>query len=178
MMERADAELVEAACKGEVSSFGELYRRHYRAAVGIAYCALSDRHLAEDAAQESFAIACRNLGRLRSGEKFAGWIGGICRKVSRRLAKSKWRYRLPEDVFTATDAPPEEDRAIAVRRSVRRLPARAREVIVLYYFSGLTHEQMAATLGISPQAVHGRLIRARRKLAEDLSRNGLGRRNS
>ena len=39
MLERTDAELVEAARNGDVSSFGELYRRHYAAAVGIAYCA-------------------------------------------------------------------------------------------------------------------------------------------
>ena len=45
---------------------------------------------------------------------------------------------------------------------------------MLHYFSGLTYQQIADTLGISPQAVHGRLIRARRKMAEDLRRNGLG----
>ena len=61
-----------------------------------------------------------------------------------------------------------------VRQSVGRLPERAREVVLLHYFSGLTHEQIAAALGTSPQAVHGRLLRARRKMAEDLRRNGLG----
>jgi RNA polymerase sigma factor (sigma-70 family) len=49
-------------------------------------------------------------------------------------------------------------------------------VILLHYFSGLSHQAIAEILGISPQAVHGRLLRARRKLAEDLRRNGLGRR--
>ena len=34
----------------------------------------------------------------------------------------------------------------------------------------------AFELGTSPQAVHGRLLRARRKMAEDLRRNGFGRR--
>ena len=48
-------------------------------------------------------------------------------------------------------------------------------MILLHYFSGLTHEQIAATLGTSPQAVHGRLLRARRKMAEDLRRNGFGK---
>lgn len=55
------AELVEAACNGDVDSFGELYRRRYAALVGVAYRVLSDRHLAEDAAQEAFAVACRDL---------------------------------------------------------------------------------------------------------------------
>ncbi len=38
-------------------SFGRLYERHYRMAVGLAYSRLSDPHLAEDAAQEAFAVA-------------------------------------------------------------------------------------------------------------------------
>ena len=91
---RTDAELVEAARNGDVSSFGELYRRYYAAAVGIAYCWVPDRHLAEDAAQEAFAIACRDLGRLRRADKFAGWLKAICRKVARRFAKSKPRHEL------------------------------------------------------------------------------------
>ena len=175
---RTDAELVEAARNGDVSSFGELYRRYYAAAVGIAYCWVSDRHLAEDAAQEAFAIACRDLGRLRRAEKFAGWLKAICRKVARRFAKSKSRHELPADVASPTTADAGDDRASLVRQSVRRLPERAREVILLHYFSGLSYEEIAGILKTSPQAVHGRLIRARRKMAEDLRRNGLGRRES
>jgi RNA polymerase sigma-70 factor (ECF subfamily) len=168
-----DAELVCAARNGDVDSFGELYRRHYRAAVGIAYCALSDHHLAEDAAQEAFAVACRDLGRLRDPGKFAAWLGSICRLVARRLAKTKPRHPLPEaDLPAASD--PGDERAGLVRQAVERLPQSGREVVVLHYFSGLSHEQIAATLGISPQAVHGRLIRARRTMAAILSRNGFG----
>jgi RNA polymerase sigma-70 factor (ECF subfamily) len=176
MLERTDAELVEAARSGDVSSFGELYRRHYKAVVGIAYSAAADYHLAEDAAQEAFAVACRDLGRLRRAERFAAWLGAICRKTARRLARAKSRGCLPAHIVAATTADPAGDRAGLVRRSVARLPLRTREVIVLHYFSRLSYEEIAATLGTSPQAVHGRLLRARRKLAEDLRRNGLGRR--
>ena len=178
MSERTDAELVEAARNGDVGSFGELYRRHYAKAVGIAYCATSDRHLAEDAAQEAFAVACRDLVRLRQADKFAGWLVAICRKTARRVARSKFRHPLSEEISSAADSDSDDDRAEAVRQSVRRLPASAREVIVLHYFSGLSHEQISAALGISPQAVHGRLIRARRKIAEDLRHSGLIRRKT
>jgi RNA polymerase sigma-70 factor, ECF subfamily len=178
MMDSTDAELVLAACRGNVNSFGELYCRHYRAAVGIALCTLADRHLAEDAAQETFAVACRTLDRLRSGEKFAAWVGGICRKVARRQAKLKTRFPLPEETPSPAESPAESDHAEEVRLAVHRLPRRAKEVVVLHYFSGLTHEQIAAALGVSPQAVHGRLIRARRKIADDLRRNGFPRSES
>ena len=178
MSERTDAELVEAARNGDVGSFGELYCRHYAKAVGIAYCATGDRHLAEDAAQEAFAVACRDLGRLRQADKFAPWLIAICRKAARRVARSKFRHPLSEDMPSTADQNPDDDRGEAVRQSVRRLPGSAREVIVLHYFSGLSHEQISAALGISPQAVHGRLIRARRKIAEDIRLSGLVRRKT
>ena len=96
--ERPDAELVAAAREGDTDSFTELYRRYYAAAVGIAYSTLSDRHLAEDAAQEAFAIVCRDLGRLRRDDKFVHWLNAICRKVACRLVKWKSRGGLPEDL--------------------------------------------------------------------------------
>jgi RNA polymerase sigma-70 factor, ECF subfamily len=183
MRERSDAKLVAAAREGDVDSFTELYRRHYVAAVGIAYSTLSDRHLAEDAAQEAFAIVCRDLVRLRRDDKFVHWLNAICRKVACRLTKWKSRNGLPEDLpwAAATDrgddlAKSRADRANLVRQAVQRLSANAREIVVLRYFSGLSHEQIAAALGISAQAVHSRLRRARRKMADFLKRDGVGRR--
>ena len=181
--ERPDAELVGAGRRGDADSFAELYHRHYVAAVGIAYSTSSDRHLAEDAAQEAFAIVCRDFGRLRRDDKFVHWLNAICRKVACRLVKWKSRGGLPEDLpwHAATDhgddrANAREDRANLVRQSLQRLSAHAREIVVLRYFSGLSHEQIAAVLGISAEAVHSRLCRARRKMADFLKRNGVGRR--
>ena len=180
--ERPDAELVAAARQGDADSFAELYLRHYAAAVGIAYAALSDRHLAEDAAQEAFAIVCRDLGRLRRDDKFVHWLNAICRKVACRLVKWKSRNGLPDDrPWAAADhgdgrADSRDDRAKLVRQAVQRLSASAREIVVLRYFSGLKQEQIGAALGISAQAVHSRLCRARRKMADFLMRNGVGRR--
>lgn len=50
-LQQSDAELVAAACQGDLASFGRLYERHYRMAVGLASSRLSDGHLAEDAGQ-------------------------------------------------------------------------------------------------------------------------------
>ncbi len=62
-----------------------------------------------------------------------------------------------------------------VRQTVQNLPIPQREVVMLRYFSGLSYEQIAETLGISSRAVNGRLTRAKRKMAESLKRKGLGK---
>ena len=169
MNDGTEVQLVEAARNGNVESFGALYDRYYPAVVGVAYAMLGDIHQAEDTAQETFAIACRDLKRLRQAEKFAGWLRGICRNVAKGLIRSRSR-RVELDVPTVIDESASKDgSAEAVRQAVTELPARAREVVLLHYFSGLSHEEIARLLATSPQAIHGRLVRARRKLAPRLS---------
>jgi RNA polymerase sigma-70 factor, ECF subfamily len=172
--ELTDAELVETARHGDLDSFGALYQRHYTAMVGVAYCALGDRHLAEDAAQEAFAVAWRDLGRLRDVARFSGWLRQICRNVAVAMARKRPECVPFRDLPTAATDRSERDRQL-VWQAVGQLPALGKEVILLHYFSGLSHDAIAAMLEISPQAVHGRLLRARRVLAKRLPKLGLER---
>jgi RNA polymerase sigma-70 factor (ECF subfamily) len=169
---KSDAELVESARRGDIDGFGELYRRHYGGMVGIAYALLADRHAAEDAAQEAFAVACRDLPRLRDADRFPAWLSAICRNVARGMAASAARRVAMEAAASgAEEATPAEREIVEfVRQSVVRLPAAHREAVMLHYFSGLSHEEAARVLGVTPQAVHGRLQRARRAIAKDLNR--------
>jgi RNA polymerase sigma-70 factor (ECF subfamily) len=171
---RTEAELVEAARGGDVESFGELYRRHYAPAAGIAYGVLADRHLAEDAAQEAFVIAAGQLAGLRNAARFAPWICTIARRVASQMARSRRERNTLDDTEAAPMANQGPHPTDLVRQAVLDLPDRSREVVVLHYFTGLSHKEIAASLGLSAEAVHGRLVRARRMLAERLSGNGMG----
>jgi RNA polymerase sigma-70 factor (ECF subfamily) len=169
-----ETELVEAARRGDVDSLGELYRRHYATVVGVAYCVLADRNLAEDAAQEAFAIACRELVRLRHAERFVPWICTIARRLALRMAPPRRDRGLLTEAAAAPPAHGGPHPGDLVEQAVRDLPARAREVVVLHYYTGLSHKEIAASLGLSLEAVHGRLVRARRILADRLRGNGMG----
>jgi RNA polymerase sigma-70 factor (ECF subfamily) len=169
-LERTDAELVEGACCGDIASFRELYERHYAMAVAIANSRLSDPHLAEDAAQEAFATACRRLASLKNRQRFSQWLGTICRRAASRMARSRTSHTPIDDVaIEAVQSNGDAHASLRVRRAMARLPAAGREVIWLHYFSGLSYQQISQTLGITPQSVHGRLQRARRALAEALT---------
>jgi RNA polymerase sigma-70 factor (ECF subfamily) len=164
--------LVEAAQNGHLESFEALYQRYYGAMVALAYSVLADIHLAEDAAQETFAIACRNLPNLRRKDKFAAWLGGICRNVARQM-----RRRENQAVTASACQPPrnpdsKDDRTDAIRRAVWQLRPAERELVVLRYYDNMPYEQIAFVLGISAGAVNGRLIRAKRKIAAYLKRDG------
>jgi RNA polymerase sigma-70 factor (ECF subfamily) len=160
-LESSDADLVNAACGGDVDSFRKLYERYYRLAVGIARSRLSDRHLAEDAAQEAFATACRSLPSLRDANRFPEWLGTICRRTASKLARSQANGK-PIEREPVSPVISENAAAAKLHEALAQLPLSAREVLNLHYFSGLSYEEIARALGISPQAVHGRLQRARR----------------
>ncbi|MHC4889580.1 MAG: RNA polymerase sigma factor, partial [Planctomycetota bacterium] len=85
----SETKLVEAAQNGHLESFGALYKVYHSPMVALAYSMLADRDLAEDAAQEVFAIACRDLLSLRREDKFGAWLAGICRNVARQMLRSR-----------------------------------------------------------------------------------------
>jgi RNA polymerase sigma-70 factor (ECF subfamily) len=178
MNESEDTQLVEAARNGDVRSFAELYKRHYVRMVGVAYCILSDRHLAEDAAQEAFAIACRELGRLRRAEKFASWLGVLCRNVANRMARRRTEVVASEDVPAPRSDASRDGLHQAVRQTVQNLPIQQREVVMLRYFSGLSYEQIAAALGISSRAVNGRLTEPNGRWPKASKERALGKKIS
>jgi RNA polymerase sigma-70 factor (ECF subfamily) len=127
-------------------------------------------HLAEDAAQEAFATACRKLHTLRDGSRFPEWLGTICRRTANRMARAGDRGNgRPVERTSLPPSATEDTSGAKVQHAVSQLPRATREVVLLHYFSGLSYDEIARTLGTTPQAVHGRLQRARRQLAELLS---------
>ena len=66
-MDETEPTLVKTAQQGDLDSFGTLCQRYESALAAIAYATLGDHHLAEDAAQESFAKA---LSRFRAEASF------------------------------------------------------------------------------------------------------------
>ena len=170
--ELSEERIVGAAQNGHLESFANLYNRYYSSMVALAYSVLADTHLAEDAAQEAFAIACRDLPNLKSKDKFAAWLAGICRNVARQMYKSKGKLIALNVEPPAENEDKKDNCANAIRQAVWKLRAVDREPIVLRYYDNMSYEQIASVLGISTQAVNGRLIRAKRKITKYLKRNG------
>ena len=168
----SDTKLVEAAQNGHLESFGALYHRYHSPMVALAYSMLADRDLAEDAAQEVFAIACRNIESLKSKDRFAAWLAGICRNVSRQMLKANiTRSRALNIEQPARSDSKCDDKRETIRRAVWSLREADRELIVMRYFDGFSQAHISQVLGISPQAVNGRLVRAKRKIAKYLKQN-------
>jgi RNA polymerase sigma-70 factor (ECF subfamily) len=172
MSERPERELAESAQRGDGESFTELCRRYYAAMVAIGHSIIGDRHLAEDAAQQAFATAAVKLPELRDTERFASWLGVICRNAANDIGR-KQRVVFNADNLSRLPAEQNEIRdTTAIKDAVAGLSPEAREVIYLRYYDGLTYERISKVLGITEEAINGRLRRAKEKIAEHLKRSG------
>jgi RNA polymerase sigma-70 factor (ECF subfamily) len=172
MTDRPDKQLAEAAIKGDGDSFTELCRRYYPAMVAIAHSVIGDRHLAEDAAQQAFATAAVKLPELRDAERFASWLGVICRNSANDIGRKQQRIYGTDELSKVPARQDDPQDTEAVRQAVARLNPEAREVIYLRYYDGLTYERISKVLGISEEAINGRLRRAKGKIAEYLKQSG------
>ena len=92
-MTRADVvallTLVIQAQSGDLEAFAAIVRRFQDMAVGYGYSLLGDVYLAEDAAQEAFTSAYRDLSQLREPAAFPGWFRTIIFKQCHRLIRRR-----------------------------------------------------------------------------------------
>ena len=141
----------------------------------LCYLYLHDEAMAEDAVQETFLKVYRSLKDFRgeAGEKT--WLTRIAINTCKDTLRSGW-FRHMDRRVTAETLPAREEadpyhREVAA--AVMNLPRKLREVILLYYYSGLNTLEIAETLKISQPAVTGRLKRARERLKTDLGGGGI-----
>jgi len=172
--DKPDNVLVEQAAKGDGDSFTELCRRYYGPMVAIGHAIIGDRHLAEDAAQQAFAKAAVHLPRLHKPEQFGRWVAAICRNEARDLVRMRPGFQGDDESPEPADrrGPEPDETGEAVKKALGRLSAEAKEVVYLRFYDGLSYERISAVLGISEQAINGRLRRAKRQLAQYLRRDG------
>ena len=173
MLEReCDKTLVEQAAKGDGESFTELCRRYYGAMVAIGHAILRDRHLAEDAAQQAFAKVAVSLPKLRNADQFGLWVAAICRNEAKDLARDRRELPMDDEPPVVEGQPNSGESDKIVREALNQLPAEAKEVIYLRFYDGLSYDRISAVLGVSEQAINGRLRRAKKRLAQYLRRSG------
>jgi len=176
MTNEEDPILVRRALQADPESFGELCRRYYQPLVAVADSILLDHHLAEDAAQEALAQACRQLARLRKPERFGPWVAAICRNVAKDMLRDRRRQRASAEDCEPQAPEHEQDGAgDVVAEALQHLPPHLREVVFLRFYDELSYEQMAQVLDATPESIDGRLRRAKKRIAAYLSKRGFGR---
>jgi RNA polymerase sigma-70 factor (ECF subfamily) len=69
-----EADLVALAQQGDRAAFGELVCQHRQGVIKVVYRLCGDSELAEDAAQEAFIRAWKNIHRYQPRSPFRNWV--------------------------------------------------------------------------------------------------------
>ncbi len=173
-----DAQLVLKCLAGDADSFGVLVRRYQNAAFATALTFVRNRPDAQDIVQEAFIAAYCKMRQLREPIAFAGWL----RRIVVNCCKEHLRKRqfLQTHIFSLDAAAgalarlaeaeyDNHEEKVALWDAVDSLPESYRSVALMYYFSGLSYEEMATFLEVPISTIRGRLQKARVRLREALS---------
>lgn len=171
-----DADLAVLAQAGNREAFGELVNRYVGQARRVARAVLREPADADDAVQDAFLSALRNLGRFDPGRPFGPWLLRIVANAATdRLRRRRVRAVEPIGPEMAThEAGPDRvaERAAlgeALRAALQTLPERQRVAVVLFDVEGYSHREIAEVLGVPEGTVRSHVFHARRALREALT---------
>jgi len=151
----------EAFVKRVETWFDSIYSKYYKEMIGIAFHLLGDRELAKDITQSAFLALLTKYDQLRNHPNIEGWL----RVTVRNLV---WNEQKKAHYSVEVPLSPEYEPAVSSDASsfLALLPPELKEeeqqVLYFFYEVGLTHEEIAARLGCTPEACRMRLYRAKK----------------
>jgi RNA polymerase sigma-70 factor (ECF subfamily) len=171
--------LVEQFSRGDEAAFDRIVEQYTADVAALANRLLGWPGDVEDVTQDIFLAAFLGLKKFRCDCKLKTWLFTItinkCRSYRhRRLARLPRFARADAEAPLASAAAKQrsmmdEEEFNRVRRAVAALPAKYREPVILTYLQGLAKDEISRMLGISKNALHVRLSRARERLRKDLT---------
>jgi RNA polymerase sigma-70 factor, ECF subfamily len=152
---------VELAMHGDHDAFASLAAASADRLFALARMILRDADRAEDATQEALVKAWRELPKLRDPDRFDAWLRRLLVNACYDEARRTTRRAEVRSIPVAHPLVDDPGRALADRdrvdRGLRRIPVEQRAVLVLHHHLGLTHVEIAETLGLPLGTVKSRL---------------------
>ncbi len=171
--------LIQASRQGDLDAFNRLVLAYQDLVFSQAFRMMGDAESAEDASQEAFISAYRNIRNYRGGS-FRAWLLRIVTNACYdELRRRKRRPTVPLEPVDANDdelespgwladtAEQPEEAAVraeldrVIRRCLEELPDEFRAMVVLVDLQGLDYTEAAEVIGSPVGTVKSRLSRAR-----------------
>ena len=172
------ASLVRRAQAGNSEAFSELYMLTYKQAYNYALRYMKDEHLAQDAVQETYITAFKNLKGIKDPSLFVAWLNQInfhtcfdmCKKINSsygfidsehlELTHDDNIEHNPEDMYE------KQYEIEKLREAIEALPFHEKQVIVMRFYNEMKLEDIAKALSISRSTVKRYLQSAKDKLSK------------
>jgi RNA polymerase sigma-70 factor (ECF subfamily) len=173
----AEDVLIRRALDGDAEAFGALVEQYQSHVYNLCLRMLGRPADAEDAAQETFVRAYRQLHSYQPERKFSTWLLSIAAHYCIDQLRRKSWVSLDSLPFFDRAAPDREEPERATLEGEARdemqellsvLPLKYRTPVLLRYWYDMSNAEIAETLGLTEGAVKTRLFRAREMLEQEL----------
>lgn len=138
----------------------------------MCYIYLHDYQLAEDVAQETFIKVYQHYGEFQNKSSVKTWILKIAINLCKNQMRTHWWKCRSDKEFEEADTNESYDTFLdkqMVLSEIGKLPAKYKEVILLYYYQELTIPEIATLLNEKESTIKARLVRGRKKLESELA---------
>lgn len=168
-------DLIDRCRAGDRDAYYRLYKAFSRQMFNTAYRITGREEDAEDALQEAFISAFRNLGSYRGDATFGAWLKRIVINKSINILKKRRHEVMPDNDLR--DVAEEDEPATyregltveRVKKAIGELPDGYRTVLSLYLLEGYDHQEIAEIMNISESTSKSQLNRAKSRLREKLN---------
>lgn len=169
---------------GDASAYEALFMAYYEPLVRFAFNHVKERASAEEVVQEVFLRLWAQRAQWEVRDTVRAYLYGAVRNrifnwLRRHQLERRWTARADaseaDEVSRVAQARSADDQVHArelddaIHRAIAQLPPRRREVFVLSRMHHLSHDQIAAVLGISVKTVHEQIGRALKSLRASLA---------
>jgi RNA polymerase sigma-70 factor (ECF subfamily) len=165
------------------AEFEEIYQRHTREVWALVYARWLNAEVALDIMQEAFLRLWKQWQEGGAILNPRAWLLRVARNLAEDHAKSAFRRNGTQSPQTMNgvkgreslplDDMEREESFRQLRKELSQLAPADREILTLRYSLDYNASQIADILDINPTAVHMRLSRARQRLADRLSAQGV-----
>jgi RNA polymerase sigma-70 factor (ECF subfamily) len=172
-----ESEWLVRAIEGNDEAFARLVELYQKPVYNLCYRMLGTPGDAEDAAQETFLRAYRNLRRYDPKRSFATWLLSIAsHHCIDQLRKRRFNAFSMDDEENTWLEPPDpgmepeavvsvQEKQMQVQALLENLSPKDRAAVVMRYWYEYSYEEIAQELSLTVSSVKSRLHRSRRELA-------------
>jgi len=173
MQDKDEPTLIAQTLSGDTHAYGELVDRYKNALYHHCFAIVRDEDVAEDLAQETFITAYYKLHSYKSQYRLSTWLFKIATNKALTWLKKAGREIAADDELIASIAsshpgPDKSAEYSELHEAVSRLKADQRAVVSLYYWQGLSYQEIAGVLSVPIGSVRGWMSRAKDQLRKEL----------
>ncbi len=179
-------ELISRAQRGDRQCLDQLAQQARERLHTYAYRLTQREDLAQEIVQETLLEMCMVIGKLKKADRFWPWLYGIAVNKLRRHYRTERKQRnvavssatrkgtLKERQDGLENLVSEELKEI-VSTAMAKLRTRHKAILIMRCYDGMTHSEIAESMGCSEFSTRMLFLRAKKALQRELSRNGFGK---